>query len=407
MATADDPNKNTYQTDSNGSSVQAATTPVPTNSFSNNPAWQAYITTGQPPVTAARSFSSNPAWQSYWATTNSGSLIQGSLNTAGFDNKFYDTPVTNNTNVPVTESDSTSSGNKLTRAAEDRKKQLADEAAAQQKALEASLRRQASVREQQQERAANGDWRVRLSLAPGADYLYDDPNPGLLAPLSSSSGTSGVIFPYMPQITTAYHATYSQYDLTHANHRGYFYQGSAPGEIQLTATFTAQDTKEAEYLLAVVHFFRSVTKMFYGQDTERGVPPPMVFLQGLGQYQFNFHPCVVRDFNFIYPNDVDYIRAFTPELTNSVGLQVKRTRNTAATNTFSNAVQRLAAAGLSKGGINIPPAAPILGTKEPTYVPTRADISLTLLPMQSRKQVSEQFALRKYSNGSLYRGGFW
>ena len=120
--------------------------------------------------------------------------------------------------------------------------------------------------------APNTDWRVTLRLAPGATYLYNAPNAGLLTPLKT---TNGVIFPYTPSITTAYKANYSSYDLTHSNYRGYFYQNSYTDAINLTATFTAQSTADASYVLAVIHFFRSVTKMFYGQDAQRGSPPPL------------------------------------------------------------------------------------------------------------------------------------
>jgi len=43
----------------------------------------------------------------------------------------------------------------------------------------------------------------------------------------------------------------------------------------------------------------------------------------------------------------------------------------------------------------------------PTYVPSKLDIVLTLLPVQSRQQVSQQFSLKNYANGQLLKGGFW
>jgi hypothetical protein len=80
----------------------------------------------------------------------------------------------------------------------------------------------------------------------------------------------------------------------------------------MRAQFTAQNTNEANYLLAVIHFFRSVTKMFYGSsDPNRGSPPPLVFLTGLGSYQFAQHPCVVSSFTYNLPDGVDYIRAWS------------------------------------------------------------------------------------------------
>jgi hypothetical protein len=48
-----------------------------------------------------------------------------------------------------------------------------------------------------------------------------------------------------------------------------------------------------------------------------------------------------------------------------------------------------------------------LGTNRPTYVPTKIEMSFTLLPVQSRSQVSKQFSLKNFANGNLIKGGFW
>jgi hypothetical protein len=280
-------------------------------------------------------------------------------------------------------------------------------AASRQQATLANARAQAAINNQRRQ-ANDGDWRVKLRLAGSSDYLYNDPDlreDGLLYPLYV---TSGVVFPYTPQITSTYHANYSTYDLTHSNYRGYFYQNSYVGEIQINAVFTAQSTAEANYLLAVIHFFRSVTKMFYGKDAQRGSPPPLVFLQGLGEYQFNLHPCVVSQFNYNLPADVDYIRARTANLANTPELLFRRDRQTLPTNPFSGAWERLKNAGLPKGGINTSKPAPAtLGINSPTYVPTKIELSLILLPVQTRDQVSKQFSLKQFANGDLLKGGFW
>lgn len=256
----------------------------------------------------------------------------------------------------------------------------------------------------------NTDWRVVLRLAPGADYLYkqqptkDNPNgPGILAPLAI---TNGVVFPYTPQITTAYKANYSNYDLTHSNFRGYFYQNSYIDAVNINATFTAQSTSDASYVLAVIHFFRSVTKMFYGQDAQRGSPPPLVFLSGLGDYQFNNHPCLVQSFNYTLPPDVDYVSSGAP---NNMGLNLQPLQNLYSTtlNAIAPTASRLAAAFLPPGAQNALPA-PLQGLlSNPTYVPSKIDIALTLLPVQTRKQVSTQFSLKGFADGNLLKGGFW
>jgi hypothetical protein len=276
----------------------------------------------------------------------------------------------------------------------------------EQATAEASARDRARQQQSisaQRRQINNGDWRVRLRLAPQAKYLYNAPNPGILQPLKV---TDGVIFPYTPTIATAYKANYNSYDLTHSNYRGYFYQNSYLEPIQLTCMFTAQSTAEANYLLAVISFFKSVTKMFYGQDAERGAPPPLTYLTGLGEYQFNEHPCLVSQFNYTLPADVDYIRAGSP---NQLGLnQVnQRDRQTVTTGSLFGGLNRLAAALLTKGAISNPPAPPSLGSNRPTYVPTKIEITLSLLPIQSRNQVSKQFSLKEFANGNLIKGGFW
>jgi hypothetical protein len=176
--------------------------------------------------------------------------------------------------------------------------------------------------------------------------------------------------------------------------------------ITVTGIFTAQDTSEANYLLAVIHFFRSATKMFYGQDAERGAPPPLVYLTGLGEYQFNEHSCLIQNFTYTLPNDVDYIRAGSP---GNIGtnLTTNRDRQSVATNGVFGSLNRLAAAFLTKGAIAGPPAPPTLGLNRPTYVPTKMEIAITLLPIQSRQQVSKQFSVKEFANGNLLRGGFW
>ena len=256
---------------------------------------------------------------------------------------------------------------------------------------------------EQRKQINNGDWRVRLRLAPQANYLYKAAAPGILQPLAV---TDGIIFPYTPQIDTSYRANYETYDLTHSNYRGYFYKNSYVDAINLKATFTAQDTNDANYLLAVITFLKSVTKMFYGQDPQRGAPPPLVYLSGLGDFQFNEHPCVVSQFQYNLPDNVDYIRAGSP---NNVGLNFinRRDRQSVATNSIFGSINRLAAAFLTKGAVTGPAGPPTLGLNRPTYVPTKMDINLTLLPVQSRQQVSQQFSLKSFASGDLIKGGFW
>ena len=278
----------------------------------------------------------------------------------------------------------------------------------QQNATIQKAKEQATIQARNNEAAGSIDWRVRLQLAPGAQYLYKDPEPGILGPLKA---TDGVIFPYTPSIETSYVANYDKYDLTHSNYRGYFYKNSAVNDINIRGTFTAQDTAEADYVLAVIHFFRSVTKMFYGaQDKFRGAPPPLVYLSGYGDYQFNDHPCLVSNFSYSLPTDVDYIRAGAPNNYGNLFSQRDK-RGAISTNPISAVIQRLSNSNLPTSPVGPPAPSPISQNVNnltgATYVPTKIEINITLLPTNTRSQVSQQFSVKEFANGNLLKGGFW
>jgi hypothetical protein len=286
------------------------------------------------------------------------------------------------------------------------------EQGSQEAAMKSMAQKQATIQARYKQ-PGNTDWRVRLSLAPGAKYLYNAGDADILKPLAASGGTDGVIFPYTPSITTTYSANYEQYDLVHSNYRGLFYKNSRVGDIQIRGVFTAQNTTEANYLLAVIHFFRSATKMFYGQDPQRGTPPPICLLNGLGGYQFSDHPVVISSFNYTLPNDVDYIRTTNP---NNFGLNLNNRYNPAGASLPAggslSGLNRLVNALLPKGAQPPTPApntvvGSVTNNTPASYVPTKMEIDITLIPAQTRAQVSKQFSLAGFANGDLLKGGFW
>ena len=246
------------------------------------------------------------------------------------------------------------------------------------------------------------DWRVKLKLAPGSNYFYNASaaDRGILAPLNE---TKGVIFPYTPNIVVNYVANYDTSLPSHSNYKIVQYQSSAVDSVSITCDFTAQDTKEANYLLAVIHFLRSVTKMFYGQDQnpKRGTPPPLCYLEGLGNFQFDNHPLVVQSFNYSLPNDVDYIRAMPA--TGQAGANVNNSGQAAA----GNSTDRLSGTGASVGGVSNGAtfSTPATGQAlEPTYVPTKMQIQINCMPVVSRKDISDTFSLKDYAKGTLLQG---
>jgi len=250
----------------------------------------------------------------------------------------------------------------------------------------------------------SSDWRFRVRLAPGSQALYKSGDSGILDPLKS---TDGVIFPYTPQVMINYQANYNKTAPTHSNYAQYFYQSSEISDIQITGTFTAQSTKEADYLLAAIHFFKSATKMRYGQDQDKGTPPPLVFLDGFGENQFNDHPCVIQQFNYILPQDVDYVR--TSGIGNAtIDLGEKRVQNNGYQSPLSRILQ-LFSQGVSKGAENRYYGSNTgrLDQQNSSYVPTKIELTMTLHPIVSRKRSSQEFSVADYAQGQGIRRGFW
>ena len=271
----------------------------------------------------------------------------------------------------------------------------------------------------QYELGQSEDWRVRLSLAEGTSFLYQ----GILAPLAPVTGTNGVIFPYTPNINITYAANYAAAEPTHSNYKIHQYKNSAVDAINITCDFTAQDSAEAEYMLAVIHFFRTVTKMFYGQDSgviKAGTPPPLCFLHGLGAFQFDNHPLVITNFNYILPTDVDYIKA---SIGTSSAADINRsdgegTDDNAQGSRERNLLQRAGSllrdvasyrlgssilpGGMSPNAIFAPP--PLGNSDQVTYVPTKIQLQISAVPIVTRNAISNRFSLEKYASGELLRG---
>lgn len=231
------------------------------------------------------------------------------------------------------------------------------------------------------------DNRVRIVVPNGPlqGILLNGP---VLSPLGP---TNGVLFPYTPNITVSHGAQYSAENLTHSNYAYQFYQYSNTESISITATFACKNAADAAYVIAVQHFFRTVTKMFYGQDPEAGLPPPVLRLEGYGDYQFGAHkkeiggvPIIIDSFNITLPEDVDYIS------TNAAGMPA----NPANTGSSSN-----------------PTAIPNTATSSSvTSVPIIQSFSITCKPIYSRKSIASDFGFSKFARGQLLstssRGGF-
>ena len=194
------------------------------------------------------------------------------------------------------------------------------------------------------------DWRVRISLPPKSDLFYKEGAAWMMGPIQNSN-IDGIVFPYTPAITVSHNARYQEQALTHSNYKSYFYEGSDVSAITISGEFTAQNQREGEYVLSVIYFLRACTRMFFGQETNAGQPPTIVFLDGFGDYYFPHVSCIITNFTHTLPNDVDYL--------------------------------------------------PLVGSFAGTRVPTMSTLSVTLQPIHSRKRIHEVYGTNKYAQGRM------
>lgn len=191
------------------------------------------------------------------------------------------------------------------------------------------------------------DWRVKLSLAPGYDNSQTEP-------LVNSD--NALVFPLTPSVMLKHTASYTPIKPIHSNYPFYAYQNSALENITITGEFPVENETDGAYWIAATHYLRSVTKMAYGETENVGAPPPVIKLNGYGDYVFKDVPVVVTNFDVELAADIDYI--------------------------------------LVKGYV---------GGVSGTYVPTNSTISVTLIPMYSRRQV-KKFSLQNFVKGQYIAG---
>lgn len=230
------------------------------------------------------------------------------------------------------------------------------------------------------------DWRVRLSVAPSLanSIFYGYSGNTIMRPLNS---TKGVVFPYTPTINTSHTAKYGSQPLTHSNYSSYFYEYSEVGQIRITGDFTCQNIAEGQYLFATIMFLRACTKMFFGGSLNAGSPPPLMFLDGYGPY-FPHVPCVLTQFDHNLPKEVDYIPV-------PIGVSYASTVSDSANSIdFSDLIGSLsdAAIGSTSYGALV-------------NLPTHSEITVTLQPVYSRRNVADNFTLEKYAQGALIENG--
>lgn len=152
------------------------------------------------------------------------------------------------------------------------------------------------------EPGAKNDWRVRLTCQWN---IFNSPMFSLL------ENTGGVVWPYMPNITLTTKANYQPIDPIHGNYTFQAYKNSAVEAINIVGDFSCETETDAAYWIAATTFFKTATKMFFGQGEYAGNPPIVCNLTGYGASIFDKVPVVVTSFSVDFKDDVNYVRCNT------------------------------------------------------------------------------------------------
>lgn len=254
------------------------------------------------------------------------------------------------------------------------------------------------------------DWRVQVSVPPIPAFA----NSAVLAPLKDG----GAIFPYTPTLRLSSSAMYETIKPVHQNFGFHSFVNSQADAISIQAPFYCETAVEGAYWIAMVHFFRSMTKMFSGEDDLGGNPPPIAYFNAYGEYVFKNVPVVVTSFTVDLGADSDYI-AVDPSAaensTNAYGGSAASALNTATA--FVSAVNPKAGASLAvangigqtvagiAGSFRNQLAGASGGTQGgKTYVPTKSTMTVMLQPVYSRDS-ARSFSLDKFVNGDYIKSG--
>jgi hypothetical protein len=152
------------------------------------------------------------------------------------------------------------------------------------------------------EPGAKNDWRVRITCQWN---IFNSPLFKLL------EETGGVVWPYLPSITVSTKAEYDSKSLIHSNYQIHSYKGSSVDDITITGDFTCETETDAAYWIAATTFFKTSTKMFFGQGEFAGNPPLICNLTGYGASIFDKVPVIIKSFSVDLKDDVNYIRCNT------------------------------------------------------------------------------------------------
>ena len=246
--------------------------------------------------------------------------------------------------------------------------------------LSSSIQQLANSVTQPASQAASQDMRIRLAPLDINNVIQGV----VLAPLLQ---TAGMIFPYTPTINFTQAVNYMDLQLVHSNTDYPAYTRTPSVTISVSGKFTVQNQAEGAYALACLHFLRTVSKMYFGaNDTNAGLPPPVLVFSGYGNYMFGTGGgqglrVVLKNHNWSFDDSVDSIIVNIPATPSSQpgGIPIA---------SLSNYIP----ASLST---------PANGGAGNARLPSLFTVSLELMVVQTPQRMRNVFSFAKFASGAL------
>lgn len=124
-----------------------------------------------------------------------------------------------------------------------------------------------------------------------------------------------IVLDVMPTISESVSVNYDPFSPIHHPGEIMKYRGTGGRKWSISGRFIARNSEEATLNQIYMNVIRGWTKPFYGQGTDAdaelgkylGAPPPILTLSAYGPGNVKNAKCVLTNYDYNWPNDVDYI----------------------------------------------------------------------------------------------------
>ena len=135
------------------------------------------------------------------------------------------------------------------------------------------------------------------------------------SPALNDGNLNEIVLEVMPSIGETRSAQYNAFSPLHHPGEILKYEHTSARTWSIDAIFISRTREEATRNLKIINTIRTWLMPFYGQGTLAqpatsaylGAPPPILTITGLGDHVVGPVRCILENYNFSFPTDIDYI----------------------------------------------------------------------------------------------------